>query len=556
MVNPNLAGKRVALYARYSTNLQSDASVEDQLRGCRKFVLDRGGSIDPNLVFSDRGVSGASCNRPGFERMMNLVLVAHAVDVIVVEDLSRLSRDLADSTLIFKQLQFLNVPLLGVSDGIDTSSPNAKVSFVVKSLLSDMYLDDLRGKTLRGLEGRALNGFSTGGLPLGYRSVPERAPDGRGYVHRIEVDPVTSQVVRRIFELYKDGMSHPAIAGLMTKEGVPCARAHTGHKYKGWGASSVRGILMNPAYIGEWSFKKKEWRKEPVTGRRRHIARTEAEIVRRTYPERRIVDQAVWEAVKARLAEVRATYRPSERGGVATGASGRNNNYVLSGLLRCGLCGEPMSVCRGTSAAYYRCTSNRKRKVCPNSLSLREDVARTRILDAVWARLANHEAMAILEKKVGEYLAVDAAGASSGLLAARKNLRELDAKIARLVTFIVEHDESESVRAALQTLELEARQERAKIETIMANTKDAKVPTAKEVIARGLSLRAIAETEPVRFREAFAKLFEKGGLRLVPQPGGYYAAESRLFPLAVLSFEEATGGTKTGSPAVKSCPRN
>jgi DNA invertase Pin-like site-specific DNA recombinase len=63
--------------------------------------------------------------------------------------------------------------LVGVADGVDTSGKEAKVTFTVKSLLSDMYLDELSDKTRRGLEGRALAGFSTGGRPLGYRSVPQ-----------------------------------------------------------------------------------------------------------------------------------------------------------------------------------------------------------------------------------------------------------------------------------------------------------------------------------------------------------------------------------------------
>jgi hypothetical protein len=132
-----------------------------------------GGAFDPALVFAEHAISGASLNRPAFEAMMAKVKARdREIDVILTEDISRVTRDFADGAMVFRELQDLGVPLIGVSDGIDTSVRGAKLSFAVKNLLADMFLDDLRDKTLRGLEGRALAGCSTGGLPVGYRSEP------------------------------------------------------------------------------------------------------------------------------------------------------------------------------------------------------------------------------------------------------------------------------------------------------------------------------------------------------------------------------------------------
>jgi DNA invertase Pin-like site-specific DNA recombinase len=80
---------------------------------------------------------------------------------------------------------FASVPLISISDGIDTSSKHAKLSFAVKSLLADMYIDDLRDKTLRGLEGRALAGFATGQVPCGYKTA---AQPGHQIGRRILID--------------------------------------------------------------------------------------------------------------------------------------------------------------------------------------------------------------------------------------------------------------------------------------------------------------------------------------------------------------------------------
>src|SRR4029079_18597639 len=109
----------VGIYARFSTDLQDERSIEDQVRRCREYVKQQGGNPDSAQVFPDFAQSGASLERPGFEAMMAAV-DAGRIKVIVTEDMSRISRDFADSAQIFKRLQFLKVPLIGVADGIAT----------------------------------------------------------------------------------------------------------------------------------------------------------------------------------------------------------------------------------------------------------------------------------------------------------------------------------------------------------------------------------------------------------------------------------------------------
>ena len=386
----DLRNKRVALYARFSSAMQREASIADQLRRCREYVVSHGGVVDEGLVFSDAAMSGASLHRPGFERMMKLVeSIPAGVNLIVTEDMSRISRDFADSAIIFRLLEYLRIPLIGVADGVDTSAKGAKLAFTMKSMFSDMYLDDLRDKTLRGLRGRALAGYSTGGLPLGYRSVQVKDAYDRIIGHRIEVDPETAPTVRRIFELYLEGRSLETITRLFNEERVPPARAKTRHRRKGWVSNTVRNILHNEAYIGVWNFGRRQWRKVPGTNCRRPCPGDPSEVIRREYPDRVIIDEATWTAAQNRLAEVRAVYVKSPDGKRKRGAvSGRQNSYPLSGILFCGECGAPMTIHGGTSANYYRCVDQKKRGTCSNKLSLREDVAKRRLLDTIEERYA------------------------------------------------------------------------------------------------------------------------------------------------------------------------
>lgn len=249
---------------RWRPDRQRETSIEDQVRRCREYIERAGGDPERAEVFTDMAISGASTQRPGFEALMAAVDAGTVVS-IVTEDLSRISRDFADSAAIFKRLQYAQVPLIGVADGIDTSSKHAKLSFTIKSLVADLYLDDLRDKTLRGLEGRALAGFATGGVPYGYRTVPD--PDGRGSA--IELDPAAADIMRRVFRLYADGYPLGRIARRLNDEGIPSPRAGTRHRCKGWGASTVRVFLQNEKYAGRWTFKRTEWVKVPGANRRR-----------------------------------------------------------------------------------------------------------------------------------------------------------------------------------------------------------------------------------------------------------------------------------------------
>src|SRR5690349_5363324 len=135
-MHPKIATGRVAIYARYSSDAQSETSIEDQARRARETIARAGGEPGKAQVFADYAISGASMERPGLEALLRAVDQGQ-VDVILTEDISRLSRDMGDAAHIFKRLQFAGVPLVSLSDGIDTSSKHAKLSFAVKSLIAD-----------------------------------------------------------------------------------------------------------------------------------------------------------------------------------------------------------------------------------------------------------------------------------------------------------------------------------------------------------------------------------------------------------------------------------
>jgi DNA invertase Pin-like site-specific DNA recombinase len=250
-VAKELDGRRVVLYARYSTEDQSPASIEDQLRKCREHVTRLGGVVADALVFSDAAMSGTSMRRPGLEALLAMATQkTPVVDVIVVEDVSRLSRDIADSATIFQRLAFARVDLIGVNDGVNTAIKGAKLMFTLRSAMNEAYIDELRERTLRGMEGRALAGYATGGVPYGYSTIEDRVGD-RLLGMQIVVNEETAFIVRRIFAEYLAGRSLAMIAISLNKTG---STRHARRRSIGGRVGLTRGYArcstMRPTLVG------------------------------------------------------------------------------------------------------------------------------------------------------------------------------------------------------------------------------------------------------------------------------------------------------------------
>lgn len=539
----SLQGKRVAIYARYSSVNQREASIDDQVRRCTEFVHHRDGSVRTELVFSDKAISGASLQRPSWEKLWALV-TAGGVDVIVTEDTSRISREFADSAVLFRDLTYLEVPLLGVADGIDTSKKNAKLEYGVKTLMNDLYREDLRDKTKRGLDGCARAGFSTGGLPFGYRSEPVR--QGAKVVGKqIVIDPEKAETVRRIFVLYAEGQSYASIAQRLTSERVTPPRPHSHHRLQGWVPGTIRDFLSNEAYVGNWSYGTREWRKPPGSNSRVYRDRAQEEVIRGHYPDRVIVDQDLWETVQEKRRLRAAKFGKGAKPGRAA-SPGPRSSYVLSGLLTCGVCGGNMAVTGGSSAAYYGCTAAKKRGTCNNRRTLREDLVVPKILGAVREILTQPRSVLEVRRAITERLGKLSRARDRELRESQERLQGIETQIRGLVEALSQGIRSDYVRQSLQDLEEQAATQKRVIAALKESAKEALVlPHPSILVERALSLQDMCKRDPVAAREALRHLLGGGTICLRPDPAGHYVAESTIFPL--LPLESGSSGNLRGT---------
>src|ERR1700730_1241242 len=154
---------RVYTYARYSTERQTEASIIDQQRRCHQYAQSREWQVAAD--FTDEGISGAAMgNRPGFQQAM---VALQGGDVLLAADLTRLSRSQELAPLL-DRLRFRGVRVVGVLDGFDSESPQARMQAGLSGLMSDELRAGIRVRTHSALQMRATTGRPTGGKVCGY----------------------------------------------------------------------------------------------------------------------------------------------------------------------------------------------------------------------------------------------------------------------------------------------------------------------------------------------------------------------------------------------------
>jgi site-specific DNA recombinase len=130
---------KAAIYARYSSDNQRDASIADQLRVCREFAARHGWTIVQE--FTDHAISGATLLRSGFQALMRAAL-NERFDVVLAEALDRFSRDQEDTAALFKRLTFAGVNIVTLAEGDITH-----LHLGLKGTMNALFLKDLADKT-------------------------------------------------------------------------------------------------------------------------------------------------------------------------------------------------------------------------------------------------------------------------------------------------------------------------------------------------------------------------------------------------------------------------
>jgi site-specific DNA recombinase len=372
---------RVAIYARYSSDRQSDTSLKDQVRLCRARAEREGWMVVG--VYEDAAASGALRMRKGYQTLLTDALSAK-FDVVLAEPLDRLNRDLEETARLYKRLRFVNVGIVTVSEG-----PISEVHVSISGLMGEMYLKSLGEKTRRGLEGRVLAGKSGGGRSYGYDVVGADA-GGHAVTGVRKINEAEAEVVREIFRRFAGGDGPRAIARDLNDRGV------SGPYGRPWGDTTIRGhakkgtgILNNTTYIGQLRWGRLRFIKDPGSGRRVARINPPGTQIVTDVAHLRIVDDELWEAVKVRQTEVS---RPlSDPHATVPLNELHRPRFLLSGLLVCGVCGGGYTI---TAKDRYGCARRSRQGTCSNNHGIKRQDLERRILDALKSSLVTPDLVA------------------------------------------------------------------------------------------------------------------------------------------------------------------
>jgi site-specific DNA recombinase len=431
---------RVAIYARYSLELQQERSIDDQFALCRDFAARRNWTV--TITYADRAISGASIHgRHEFQRMLEDAR-DRRFDILLAEDIDRLARNQADGARLFERLAFFGIPIWTIADG-ETN----EMHWGLKGTMSALFLKTHALKVRRGQAGRVRAGKMPGGLCYGYRVV--RATGAAGELVRGEREIVEAEadVVRRIFRDTIAGLTAREIAAALNREGVPAPRGGT------WNASTINGskkrgngILRQHLYAGWLVWNRQHFIKDPDTGKR--VARVNAkdELHFADAPQLRIIEEADWQRVQEIMAG-----KSSDSGGPKK----RKSPHLFTGLMKCGRCGRSYVSGGGSKWPRFICAGRREAGICDNNRMISARIVERCTLGAIERDLLDDR---VIAEVVREYAAERKRLKASRVDADRRRSRrlgELERAVKNLIALVEGGADPQSVMPRLKELEAE-----------------------------------------------------------------------------------------------------
>src|SRR5271154_4400668 len=350
---------KCALYARVSSESQArDNTIASQVVALRERIVADGFLLEPDHSYEDEGYSGSILSRPALERLRDAV-ASGQIERIYVHAPDRLARRYAHQVLLIDEFRragaevvFLNRPIGGTAED--------DLLLQVQGVIAEYERAKILERSRRGRRHAARSGSVSAltGAPFGYRYVSRVQGGG---VSRFEVLEDEAHIVRLVFSwIGLDRLSLREVCRRLHQMGC---RTRRGSIY--WYASTIRGMLDNPAYMGRAAFGRAHFlaprpRLRPIRGRLKPSPRATSRVAAPRdewieIPVPALIDPALFEAARGQLDENRSRKRDREPG----------QRWLLQGLTVCRRCGyayygkkaprsrpyDPMNTLR-----YYRCT--------------------------------------------------------------------------------------------------------------------------------------------------------------------------------------------------------
>ena len=346
--------KTAVIYARYSSDNQTEQSIEGQLRVCEQYA--KNNDIAILKTYIDRAMTGTNDNRPDFQQMIKDSASKEWQNIIVYK-LDRFSRNKYETAKYKKILKDNGVKLISAMENI----PDTPEGIILESLLEGMaeyYSAELSQKVKRGMNETRLKGNFTGGTIIYGYNVEN---------HKVVINEEQAEVVRFIYEQYALGVYVKDIIQKLNEK-------HIYNRGKPFARNTIYNILKNEKYSG--------------------IYRHNNEVFENMYP--RIVSQEIYDKVRKKTSQNHYGKRSIEV------------VYLLRNKLKCGYCGEPISAECGTSSKgnkrrYYKCLGKKRHTTNCNKQTLRKEILENFVVNILLEELNRPET---IEKMINNILKV------------------------------------------------------------------------------------------------------------------------------------------------------
>jgi len=456
---------RCAIYARFSTDNQNEESIESQVEKCKEFIEREGWTLNPDHIYPDYAISGATNKRPGLQNLMaSARRKPRAFDRVVVFSKSRLSRSSLQELKITSELESHGIEVVSASEPFHTMKGSGRVAAESAiRMVNEVYLAQVAEHVKRGQDHTASRGFKTTWAPYGYKnewvSDPSASMDKRTGQPRMRLKWVVeldqAEVVKWLFKEYLQGNGFKKLASKLNEKGVRAPRSDS------WAPSAIREMLRNHSYLG-WYCLGKTSRVKGADGRKRYVDNPMDQW--RIYKDAHepIIAEELFNKVQERMAKVSKKYKKE-----ISRAKAEHSSYLLTGLVKCGECGANFTVQSTKAKAgepprywHYVCGYRRNRgaSVCSNGSRIIMHALDKAVLKATEQKLMDPEMIhnvSTQAERILERARLDAHEAE-GL---EQDKRELEKQIERFTRALATADQAPDA-AKVFTEQIQERKER------------------------------------------------------------------------------------------------
>lgn len=350
-------GKKCVIYIRVSTAMQIDGFSLDAQRNTLKRFAEREGMIIVE-VYEDAGKSGKSIEgRPAFKKMLSDIENGLEIDYVLVFKLSRFGRNAADVLSSLEFIQSYDINLICAEEGIDSSQASGRLLISVLSSVAEIERENIIEQTTSGRQEKARQGKWNGGFaPYGYSL--ERV--GNSEKKQLVIAEDEAEVIKIIYDKYVNtNVGVIGVAKYLNLQGIKKKVRQNG-KLDTWSTSLVKSILDNPVYCGKIAYGRRTTEKVKGSKETKQVRKkNEEDYILVDGEHEAIIDIETWEKAKAK--RKLTGIKPES-------TVGRDRIHLLTGILKCPVCGAGMYTNRNTwtskstgyhEAYYYVCKNVR-----------------------------------------------------------------------------------------------------------------------------------------------------------------------------------------------------